>query len=147
MSQRSTCQAMLGPKTSCAKSSGAPMDAQLNGAVPRVGCVGMEGGCSVAKAQLLLSWWHVGMQVHAAHGYIIDQFWKDNTNLRTDAYGGSTANKARCAPCNNHSMSKGVWPSKHSALLRCDGKAARSCHPVIAGRIAVYTVSPSLSNL
>lgn len=36
-----------------------------------------------------------GVEVHAANGYIIDQFWKDNTNLRTDAYGGSTANKAR----------------------------------------------------
>jgi 2,4-dienoyl-CoA reductase-like NADH-dependent reductase (Old Yellow Enzyme family) len=37
------------------------------------------------------------LQVHAANGYIIDQFWKDNTNLRTDEYGGSTPNKARWA--------------------------------------------------
>jgi len=36
-----------------------------------------------------------GVEVHAANGYIIDQFWKDNTNLRIDEYGGSTPNKAR----------------------------------------------------
>jgi len=41
------------------------------------------------------------LQVHAANGYIIDQFWKDNTNIRTDEYGGSTPNKARwvCTAC------------------------------------------------
>ena len=33
--------------------------------------------------------------VHGAHGYLIDQFLRDGVNDRTDAYGGSIANRAR----------------------------------------------------
>jgi N-ethylmaleimide reductase len=36
-----------------------------------------------------------GIEVHAAHGYLLDQFLRDSTNKRSDAYGGSTANRAR----------------------------------------------------
>lgn len=36
-----------------------------------------------------------GVQVHGAHGYILDQFLRDGVNDRTDAYGGSLANRAR----------------------------------------------------
>jgi hypothetical protein len=54
------------------------------------------GSGQLARILLLSCCWCTITQVHAANGYIIDQFWKDNTNLRTDAYGGSTQNKARC---------------------------------------------------
>lgn len=36
-----------------------------------------------------------GVEVHGANGYSLDQFAKDGANARTDAYGGSTENRAR----------------------------------------------------
>jgi N-ethylmaleimide reductase len=36
-----------------------------------------------------------GVEVHAAHGYLLDQFLRDKTNLRADRYGGSPTNRAR----------------------------------------------------
>jgi 2,4-dienoyl-CoA reductase-like NADH-dependent reductase (Old Yellow Enzyme family) len=36
-----------------------------------------------------------GVEVHAANGYLLDQFLTDYTNLRTDPYGGPVANRIR----------------------------------------------------
>lgn len=36
-----------------------------------------------------------GVELHAANGYLIDQFLQDNSNHRTDDYGGSIPNRAR----------------------------------------------------
>lgn len=36
-----------------------------------------------------------GVEIHGANGYLLDQFLRDGTNRRTDAYGGPVENRAR----------------------------------------------------
>jgi N-ethylmaleimide reductase len=36
-----------------------------------------------------------GVEIHGANGYLLDQFAKDRTNKRTDAYGGGIENRAK----------------------------------------------------
>ncbi|ERN20060.1 hypothetical protein AMTR_s00071p00196220 [Amborella trichopoda] len=36
-----------------------------------------------------------GVEIHGAHGYLLDQFMKDSVNDRTDQYGGSLENRCR----------------------------------------------------
>ncbi|KAD6795229.1 hypothetical protein E3N88_06125 [Mikania micrantha] len=36
-----------------------------------------------------------GIEIHGAHGYLLDQFMKDGINDRTDEYGGSLANRCK----------------------------------------------------
>lgn len=38
-----------------------------------------------------------GVEIHAANGYLLDQFIRDKTNKRTDRYGGSIENRCRLA--------------------------------------------------
>ena len=39
----------------------------------------------------------LGIEIHGANGYLVDQFLHDSSNDRTDEYGGSVENRARFA--------------------------------------------------
>ena len=51
-----------------------------------------------------------GIELHAANGYLLDQFIRDKTNKRTDCYGGRVENRARLLLEVVDAVTK-VWPS------------------------------------
>src|SRR5450830_410129 len=53
----------------------------------------IEDYCRAAKHALAAGF--DGVEIHAANGYLIEQFLRDSTNKRTDAYGGSREKRAR----------------------------------------------------
>ena len=52
-----------------------------------------------------------GVEIHAANGYLIDQFLQSKTNLRTDDYGGSIEKRCRFLLDVVAAVAK-VWPSR-----------------------------------
>ena len=60
-----------------------------NKEVKRLICQFIEGAVRVQKAGC------DGVELHASHGYLIQQFLSPNTNKRTDEYGGSLENRMR----------------------------------------------------
>lgn len=51
-----------------------------------------------------------GIEIHGAHGYLIDTFFWDQTNQRTDQYGGSLENRFRFAIEIIHAVRQAVGP-------------------------------------
>jgi len=51
-----------------------------------------------------------GIEVHAANGYLLDQFLRDGSNQRTDNYGGSLQNRMRLLD-EVLTAVKDIWPS------------------------------------
>ncbi|MCP3143583.1 alkene reductase [Pyxidicoccus xibeiensis] len=52
-----------------------------------------------------------GVELHGSNGYLLDQFLRDGSNQRTDAYGGSIENRARF-PLEMARAVVGVWGSE-----------------------------------
>ncbi|KAJ4733180.1 12-oxophytodienoate reductase-like protein [Rhynchospora pubera] len=53
-----------------------------------------------------------GVEIHGAHGYLIEQFLKDEVNDRTDQYGGSLENRCRFALEIVEALSKEIGPER-----------------------------------
>jgi N-ethylmaleimide reductase len=60
-----------------------------------VGEIGAIVGQYAAAARNARAAGFDGVELHAANGYLIDQFLQDSANRRTDRYGGSIENRAR----------------------------------------------------
>ncbi|MCW9047187.1 MAG: alkene reductase [Gammaproteobacteria bacterium] len=52
-----------------------------------------------------------GIEIHAANGYLLDEFLRDGTNTRDDIYGGSVENRLRLLNEVIEAV-KAVWPSE-----------------------------------
>jgi 2,4-dienoyl-CoA reductase-like NADH-dependent reductase (Old Yellow Enzyme family) len=53
-----------------------------------------------------------GVEVHGANGYLLSQFLSPTTNHRTDAYGGSPANRARLVAAVTRAVADAVGPDR-----------------------------------
>jgi 2,4-dienoyl-CoA reductase-like NADH-dependent reductase (Old Yellow Enzyme family) len=58
-----------------------------------------------------------GVQLHAANGYLIDQFLRDGTNLRDDEYGGPVANRIRLLVEATRAIADMVGPERTAVRL------------------------------
>ncbi len=56
-----------------------------------------------------------GVEIHAANGYLIDQFLRDGSNKREDSYGGAIENRARFALEVVDAILK-VWPASRVGI-------------------------------
>jgi N-ethylmaleimide reductase len=62
-----------------------------------------------------------GVQLHAANGYLIDQFLRDSSNIRDDDYGGSIDNRIRLLTEVTQALADTVGAGKTSVRLSPNG--------------------------
>ena len=63
-----------------------------------------------------------GVQIHAANGYLIDQFLRDNSNFRSDAYGGPVENRIRLLVEVTQAVADAVGAGRTSVRLSPNGE-------------------------
>ena len=64
-----------------------------------------------------------GVQIHGANGYLIDQFLRDNANLRDDGYGGSIDNRIRLMREVTERVASVAGPERTSIRLSPNGES------------------------
>jgi len=62
-----------------------------------------------------------GVQIHAANGYLIDQFLRDGSNLRDDDYGGPIDNRTRLLRQVTHAVADRVGADRTAVRLSPNG--------------------------
>lgn len=73
-----------------------------------------------------------GVEIHGANGYLLDQFLQDNSNLRTDYYGGSLENRARLLLEVTKTVCE-VWGADRVGVHiapRCDAQSMGDSNPL-----------------
>lgn len=73
-----------------------------------------------------------GVEIHGANGYLLDQFLQDNSNVRTDQYGGSLQNRARLMLEVTDAVCE-VWGSGRVGMHlapRCDAQSMGDSNPL-----------------
>ncbi|MSQ18448.1 MAG: alkene reductase [Betaproteobacteria bacterium] len=80
-----------------------------------------------------------GVQLHAANGYLLDQFLRDSCNKRTDAYGGSPVNRVRLLREITEAIAATVGPERTAIrvsplipMLGCQDSAAEEVFLCVA---------------
>lgn len=63
-----------------------------------------------------------GVQIHSANGYLIDQFLRDNTNFRTDEYGGPIENRIRLLREVTQAVADAIGADRTSVRLSPNGE-------------------------
>lgn len=71
----------------------------------------------VAAAKRAIAAGYKVLEIHAAHGYLLHEFFSPLSNLRTDAYGGSFENRIRFAIEVVEAV-KNVWPNNLPFFVR-----------------------------
>ena len=64
-----------------------------------------------------------GVQLHAANGYLIDQFLRDSSNLRDDDYGGSIENRIRLLRQATAAICDIIGPERTAVRLSPNGES------------------------
>jgi N-ethylmaleimide reductase len=67
------------------------------------------------------------VEIHNANGYLLDQFLRDGTNHRTDAYGGSVRNRARLTLEVTEAVAK-VWGADRVGIRFSPGGVFNDMH-------------------
>ena len=77
-----------------------------------------------------------GIELHAATGYLIDQFLQDGTNQRTDEYGGAIENRIRLLVEVVEALLS-IWPSNRVGVRIAPGSIFNQMHD--SDPIALFT--------
>ncbi len=119
----------------------------------------IQSFADAARRAVEVSKFNGGVQIYASHGYLISQFLSPLTNIRTDAYGGALANRARLlfdiveavkgvigsaalsvrlgasdqmpgAPGNGFTLADGLWVAEELAKMGIDWLSVSGNHCV-----------------